>query len=110
MAARKGSGFPFPAQPDPSPISAKELRKIHQRIQKRHKRLRERYKEIRGKRVDWIEHLYEEGDLLVGIRFKDKTYLALTFTPAIQTRSIELSDVSTGDDFILKQYFRRREG
>src|SRR5215831_16807710 len=75
MAARKGSGFPFPAQPDPSscprsapvyttPYTDKELRKIDRRIKKRQEKLRRRYKEIHGRRVDWIDHFVEEGWLL----------------------------------------------
>ena len=113
MAARKGSGFPIstqPASPSSAPISAKKLRRIRQRIKKRYKRLRKRYKEIHGKRIDWVEHLVEEGDLLVGIRFQDKTYFSLIFTPSIEPRFIELTDVSSGDDVILKQYFQKREG
>ena len=110
MAAKKGSGLRISAQPTVPRISAKQLRKIDRRIKKRHKRLRERYKEIRGKRVDWVEHLSVVGDLLVGIRFQDKTYFSLLFTACIEPRFIELSDVSTGDDVILKRYYRRREG
>jgi len=118
MAARKGSGFPFPAQPDPSfrprstplpttPYTDKELRKIDRRIKKRQEKLRRRYKEIHGKRVDWIDHFVEEGWLCVEVRFKDGRSFNLQFSPQILTEGIELTDRRTGDDKPLKEYYRR---
>jgi len=92
-----------------TPVTAKERRKIHRRIKKRNARLRKRYKEIRGKKVDWIEHTYEEGYLYVGVRFMDGTYFSLDFSPQIVTNEILLSDMSTGDEEILKTYYRRRD-
>src|SRR5260370_37155130 len=92
-----------------TPVTAKERRNIHQRIKKRYARLRKRYKEIRGKKVDWIEHTYEEGSLYVGVRFKDGTYFSLDFSPQIVTDGIEFSDLSSGDGKILKTYYRNRE-
>ena len=135
MAARKGSGFPFPAQlryptriailsdqresKDPSyrPRSApvpttrytdKELRKIAKRIKKRHEKLRRRYKEVHGRRVDWIDHFVEEGWLYVEVRFKDGSSFNLQFSQQILTEGIELIDRRTGDDKPLKEYYRRR--
>ena len=84
-------------------------KKIRQRIKKRYARLRKRYKEIRGKKVDWIEHTYEEGSLYVGVRFMDGTYFSLDFSPQIVTQGIEFSDMSSGDEKILKTYYRRRD-
>src|SRR5215469_14437525 len=122
MAARKGSGFPFPAQlryptriailsdqresKDPSyrprsaplfptPYTDKELRKIDQRVKKRQEKLRRRYKEIHGKRVDWIDHFVEDGWLFVEIRFKDGHKFSLQFSQQIVTESIELRDMRT---------------
>ena len=90
-------------------VTAAEHRAIDRKIKKRYARLRKRYKEIRGKKVDWIEHTYEEGSLYVGLRFMDGTYFSLDFSPQIVTDGIEFSDMSTGDEEILKVYYRRRD-
>jgi hypothetical protein len=90
-------------------ITTAEHRAIDRKIKKRYARLRKRYKEIRGKKVDWIEHTYEEGSLYVGVRFMDGTYFSLDFSPQIVTDGIEFSDVSSGDEKILKVYYRRRD-
>lgn len=92
-----------------TPITEKEHRKINKRVKKRYERLRKRYPEVRGKAVDWIDHHVEEGLLYVGIRFKDKTYFSLTFSPQIVTEGVEFSDMSSGDDVILREYYRRRD-
>ncbi|PYX69047.1 MAG: hypothetical protein DMG78_23180 [Acidobacteria bacterium] len=92
-----------------TPVTAAEHRSIARKIRKRYARLRKRYKEIRGKKVDWIEHTYEEGSLYVGVRFMDGTYFSLDFSPQIVTDGIEFSDMSTGDEEILKTYYRRRD-
>jgi hypothetical protein len=88
-------------------ITAKEHRKIRKNIEKRFARLRKRYNEIRGKKVDWIEHTYEEGSLYVGVRFMDGTYFSLDFSPQIVTNEILFSDMSTGDEEIIRTYYRR---
>jgi hypothetical protein len=92
-----------------TPITAAERKAIDRKIEKRYERLRKRYKEIRGKKLDWIEHTYEEGSLYVGIRFVDGTYFSLDFSPQIVTDGIEFSDISSGDEKILKTYYRRRD-
>ena len=92
-----------------TPVTAAEHRAIARKIKKRYARLRKRYKEIRGKKVDWIEHTYEEGFLYVGVRFMDGTYFSLDFSPQIVTDGIEFSDMSSGDEKILKTYYRRRD-
>lgn len=79
-----------------------------QTIESRLDRLRRRYKEIRGKRVDWIDHHFEDGWLYVGVRFMDGTHFSLQFTARIATEGAEFSDRSSGDDVILKTYFRQR--
>src|SRR6266478_4057724 len=91
-----------------TPVTAAD-RAIDRKIKKRYARLRKRYKEIRGKKVDWIEHTYEEGSLYVGVRFMDGTYFSLDFRPQIVTQGIEFSDPPSGDDKILKTYYRRRD-
>lgn len=72
-------------------------------------RLRSRYKEIRGKRVDWIDHRFEDGWLYVGIQFMDGTHFSLQFTSCIETEGVEFSDRKSGDDVILRTYYRRRD-
>ena len=91
------------------PITAKERRQFNRKIEERYERLRKRYKEIRGKKVDWISHNCEEGLLYVGIRFPDDTYFSLQFSPQIVTEGVEFSDMSSGDDEIIKTYYRRRD-
>jgi hypothetical protein len=92
-----------------TPITAAEHKALDRKIKKRYERLRRRYKEIRGKKVDWVSHNFEEGFLYVGIRFTDGTYFSLQFSPSIVTDGIEFSDMSSGDDKILKTYYRRRD-
>lgn len=89
------------------PFSAKKLRQIDRAIKKKYDRLRKRYPEVRGKRVDWIDHRFEEGWLYVGVRFMDGTYFSLQFSPLIETEGVEFSDMSSGDDVILREYYRR---
>ena len=90
-----------------TPITAAKRRAIDRRIKKRYARLRKRYEEIRGKKVDWISHTYEEGSLYVGIRFMDGTYFSLQFSPSIVTEGIEFSDISSGDEKILRTCYWR---
>ena len=92
-----------------TPVTAAEHRAIDRKIKKRYARLRKRYKEIRGKKVDWIQHTYEEGSLYVGVRFTGGTYFSLNFSPQIVTNEILLSDMSTGDEEIIRTYYRRRD-
>lgn len=92
-----------------TPVSAKEQRRLAKRVKKRYEKFRRRYKEIHGKVVDWISHSYEDSYLYVSIRFKDKTNFSLVFNPMIVTDLIEFSDMSSGDDEILKTYYRRRD-
>src|SRR5437762_8764499 len=91
-----------------TPVTAAEHKAIARKIKKRYARLRKRYKEIRGKKVDWIEHTYEEGYLYVGVRFMDGTYFSLDFSPQIVTQGIESSHPSSADDKVLKTYYPRR--
>lgn len=79
-----------------------------ERVENRLDQLRKRYKEIRGKRVDWIDHRFEDGWLYVGVQFMDGTHFSLQFSASAETEGIEFSDRSSGDDVILREYFRRR--
>jgi hypothetical protein len=92
-----------------TPISAKERKILTEKINKRHKRLRRRHREIHGKIVDWVDHSFEEGSLFVSIRFTDKTDFSLRFSPTILTDSIDLSDISTGNLRMIREYYKRMD-
>ena len=90
-----------------APISAKQHKILEEKIKKRHERLRRRYREVHGKIVDWVCHsLVEDGSLYVSIRFMDKTEFSLQFSAKILTDSIDLSDVSTGNFKMIREYYR----
>jgi len=86
-------------------MSAKRRKSTGNRVD----RLRRRYKEVRGRRVDWIDHRFEAGWLYVGVQFMDGTHFSLQFSPRIETEGVEFVDRSSGDDVILREYFRRRD-
>jgi hypothetical protein len=90
-------------------ISSKEREILAQKIKKRHGRLRNRYQEIHKKTVDWVSHSVEEGSVYVCIRFMDKTEFSLQFSPQILTDGIDLSDMSTGNFKMIREYYRRRD-
>lgn len=92
-----------------TPWTPEEHRRMARRIRKRHETLRLRYKEIRGKKVDWVSHCIQDGCLYFTVRFMDNTALHLQVSPELVVGSLELSDWSTGDDKILRTYYRRRE-
>lgn len=89
----------------PTPRESEEDR----RLKTYHDRFRKKYPEIRGRRVDWIDHSLNDGLLYVGVRFMDGTYFSLVFGPQIITDLVEFSDMSSGDEVILKTYFLRKE-
>jgi hypothetical protein len=91
-----------------SNINAAELRKTDDRIKKREDKHRRRYKAIHGKKVDFIKHSFEENILFISIRFMDGTNFSIQYEPTVELVGIEYSDRSSGDDVILKQYYRRR--
>ena len=88
------------------PISAAEHR-IDRRIKKKNEKLRKRYREVHGKRVDWISHWTEEGILFFTVRFMDGKCFSVTYSPGVVLDTVDFSDMSTGDDVILKQYYQR---
>jgi hypothetical protein len=90
-------------------ISPKEREILAKEIKKRHDRLRNRYREIHKKVVDWVSHSVEEGSVYVCIRVMDKTEFSLQFSPQILTDSIDLSDMSTGNFKMIREYYRRRD-
>ena len=90
-------------------ISAEELRAVHSRIKEREDKHRQRYREIHGKTVDFVEHWMEESILFVSIRFLDGTNFSIQYEPTVELLGVDYADMSTGDDVILKEYFRRRD-
>jgi hypothetical protein len=92
-----------------TPIAAKERRKIDKLIKKRYEKLRRRYPEVHDKKVDWISHGYEEGYLYFNVRFTDGKNFSISCSPAIVTDFVDFSDMKTGDDVIIREYYRRRD-
>jgi hypothetical protein len=92
-----------------SKINAAELRKTDNRIRKREDKHRRRYKAIHGKKVDFIKHWLEENILFISIRFMDGTNFSIQYEPTVELVGVEYSDMSSGDDVILKQYYRRQD-
>lgn len=64
------------------------------------------YPGVKGKIVDWIAHKFEEGRLYIHIRFRDKTEVTFTLGSSLQIRAADLSDISTGDFKLIREYFR----
>ena len=88
-------------------ISPEEREILAQKIKERHDRLRNRYREIHKKVVDWVSYSVEQGSVYVCIRFMDKTEFSLQFSPQILTDGIDLSDMSTGNFKMIREYYRR---
>jgi hypothetical protein len=90
-------------------ISPKEREILARKIKQRHDRLRNRYREIHKKVVDWVSDSVEEGSVYVCIRFMDQTEFSLQFSPQILTDNIDLSDMSTGNFKMIREYYRRQD-
>src|SRR6266536_5894327 len=88
------------------PISPAEHRRLERRIKKKYEKLRRRYPEVQGKKVDWISHWYEEGLCFFNVRFTDGKNFSVACRPVIVTDSIDFSDMKTGDDVIIREYYR----
>jgi hypothetical protein len=91
-----------------TPPMQEESEESNPRLKKHNDRLRKKYSEVRGRRLDWIDFSFNDGLLYVGVRFMDGTYFSLVFGSQIVTDLIEFSDMSTGDDVILKTYFLKK--
>ncbi len=91
------------------PISAAEHGRLDRRIKKKHEKLRRRYPEVHGKKVDWISHWYEEGLCFFNVRFTDGKNFSVGCHPMIVTDTIDFSDMKTGDDVIIREYYKRRD-
>jgi hypothetical protein len=91
------------------PISAAERWRLDRRIKMKHEKLRRRYREVHGKKVDWISHGYQEGYLYFNVRFTDGKNFSISCSPRIVTDFVDFSDMKTGDDEIIRRYYRRRD-
>jgi NurA-like 5'-3' nuclease len=91
------------------PMNAAEHRRLDRRIKKKHRKLRRRYPEVHGKKVDWISHWYEEGYLSFNVRFTDGKNFSILCSPTIVTNIVDLSDMKTGNNEIIREYYKRRE-
>jgi hypothetical protein len=91
-----------------TPISAAEHRGLEERIEKKYERLRRRYPEVHGREVDWISHGYDEGFLFFNVRFTDGKNFSILCSPEIVTNMVDFSDTKTGDDVIIREYYKRR--
>ncbi len=91
------------------PISLAEHRRLDRRIKKKYEKLRRRYPEVHGKKVDWISHWHEEGYLSFNVRFTDGKNFSILCSPTIVTDFVDFSDMKTGDDVIIREYYHRRD-
>lgn len=92
-----------------TPITRKQHEKLAENVRNRHEQLRGTYREIHGKVVDWVRHSFEDDSLFVSIRFMDKTEFSLQFSPKIRTDSIDLSNMSTGNFKMIREYYRNND-
>jgi hypothetical protein len=90
------------------PISAAEHRRLDKRIKKKHEKLRRRYPEVHGKKVDWISHWSDEGLCFFSVCFTDGKEFSIVCHPDLVTDAVDLSDWKTGDEVILRKYYRRK--
>lgn len=90
-------------------LSAAEHRRLDKRIKKKHEKLRNRYREVHGKRVDWISHWIDEGILFFTVRFTDGKCFSVTYSPCVTLDTVDFSDMSTGDNVIVKEYYQREK-
>ena len=91
------------------PISAAEHRRLDRRIKKKHEKLRRCYPEVHGKKVDWISHWYEEGLCFFSVRFTDGKNFCVACHPQIVTDIVDFSDMKTGDEVSIREYYKRRD-
>jgi hypothetical protein len=92
-----------------TPISVAEHKRLEKRIKKKHEKLRRRYPEVHGKKVDWISQTFEEGLVFFNVRFMDGKNFSITCHPLIVTDTVQFSDMKTGDDVIIREYYQRPE-
>jgi hypothetical protein len=91
------------------PVSKAEHRRLSKLIESRDRKLRKKYPEVHSKRVDWIDFWHEEGLFFFTVRFTDGKEFGMTCRAEVVTTGVDFSDMSSGDDVILREYYRRRE-
>jgi hypothetical protein len=89
-------------------VSAAEHKSLDKQIKETQEKLRKRYPEIHGKKVDWISHRYDDGYLFFNVRFTDGKNFAILCSPMIVTDIVDFSDLKTGNDVIIREYYKRR--
>ena len=92
-----------------TPVGAAEHIRFDKRIKSKHEHLRKRYPEIHGRKVDWISHGYDDGYLFFNLRFTDGKNFSIVCSPAIVTNIVDFSDMKTGNNLIIREYFKRRK-
>jgi len=96
--AGDGGGTPV------TPMTAKERRKLDERIKKKYDRFRRRYPEIHGGVVDFITHSIEDGTLYFTVRFKDN--FSLRYACNMFVVGADFCDFKTGDFEMIREYVR----
>jgi hypothetical protein len=59
--------------------------------------------------VDWIEHSYDDGYIDFSVVFTDGKVFSVSYTRHAVLEGAQFSDMSTGDDEVLRTYYRRHE-
>ena len=57
--------------------------------------------------MDWIRTRTKEG--LLFVRFTDGKNFSITCHPVIVTDIVDFSDMKTGDDVIIREYYQRED-
>jgi hypothetical protein len=92
-----------------TPVSASEHKRLDKRIKKKFDQMRRRYPEVHGRKVDWISHGYDDGYLFFNVRFTDGKNFSILCSPTIVTNVVDFSDMKTGNDVIIREYYKRPE-
>jgi hypothetical protein len=80
--------------------------KVPKPTQKTKPRPGKQYPGVHGKVVDWAEHIFEEGNLYLRVRFKDQTELCWSLQTAHVIVEADLGDWRSGDFKQLAVYAR----
>jgi hypothetical protein len=80
--------------------------KLPKPTQKTKPRPGKQYPGVHGKVVDWAEHIFEEGNLYLRVRFADQTELCWSLQTAHVIVEADLGDWRTGDFKQLAVYTR----
>jgi hypothetical protein len=80
--------------------------KLPKPMQKTKPRPGKQYPGVHGKVVDWAEHIFEEGNLYLRVRFADQTELCWSLQTAHVIVEADLGDWRSGDFKQLAVYAR----